>query len=177
MRSGDLLAEEAAWGVGEVDFYFGFGEKVERLRRELLTLLNDLKSQGKSIAVYGASAKGQHAAQLLPHRSRDARFRRRQKHGQARAFHAGHASADSRARKIARSDARLRAAADVELRRRDSRTTGGIPSARRTLHHSDTRCESGLTTGDRRVVNERQKVARQSGVRRWVGLSQVEHQQ
>lgn len=53
-----MLREEAEWGVGDVQFYRGFGAKVERLRRELLKLLGDLKTEGKSIAVYGASAKG-----------------------------------------------------------------------------------------------------------------------
>jgi SAM-dependent methyltransferase len=53
-----LLAEEAAWGVDREEFYQGFGEKVERLRRELLALLGKLKAEGKRIAVYGASAKG-----------------------------------------------------------------------------------------------------------------------
>src|ERR1044071_3392811 len=53
-----LLAEEAGWGVDREEFYQGFGEQVERLRRELLALLGKLKSQGKRIAVYGASAKG-----------------------------------------------------------------------------------------------------------------------
>ena len=57
-RAGDLLREEIAWGVGELDFYLGFGEKVERLRLELLRLLRKLKAEGKRIAVYGASAKG-----------------------------------------------------------------------------------------------------------------------
>jgi SAM-dependent methyltransferase len=54
----DLRREEAAWGVGELDYYLGFGGKVERLRHELLELLRKLKTQGKRIAVYGASAKG-----------------------------------------------------------------------------------------------------------------------
>ena len=53
-----MLDEEAAWGVGDASFYRGFGAKVERLRGELVKLLNDLKAQGKRIAVYGASAKG-----------------------------------------------------------------------------------------------------------------------
>ncbi len=54
----NLLREEAAWGVGEVDFYLGFGGQVESLRSELLDLLRKLKDSGKRIAVYGASAKG-----------------------------------------------------------------------------------------------------------------------
>jgi SAM-dependent methyltransferase len=53
-----LLEEEARWGVDREGFYQGFGEKVERLRRDLLALLSDLKSEGRRIAVYGASAKG-----------------------------------------------------------------------------------------------------------------------
>ncbi|HST51628.1 MAG TPA: class I SAM-dependent methyltransferase [Pyrinomonadaceae bacterium] len=53
-----MLAEEEAWGVGGAEFYEGFGARVEHLRRDLTTLLDHLKSEGKSIAVYGASAKG-----------------------------------------------------------------------------------------------------------------------
>jgi SAM-dependent methyltransferase len=53
-----LLEEEKGWAVGRVEFYRGFGEKVERLRSDLLTLLGDLKAQERQIAVYGASAKG-----------------------------------------------------------------------------------------------------------------------
>jgi SAM-dependent methyltransferase len=53
-----LLAEEAEWGATGAEFYLGFGEKVERLRAGLLALLRELKSEGKRVAVYGASAKG-----------------------------------------------------------------------------------------------------------------------
>ncbi len=53
-----ILKEEADWGVDQFSFYRGFGEKVERLRVELLTLLRKIKSERKQIAVYGASAKG-----------------------------------------------------------------------------------------------------------------------
>jgi SAM-dependent methyltransferase len=53
-----LLAEEAAWGVDQEDFYRGFGTKVERLRDSLVGLLRNLKAEGRSIAAYGASAKG-----------------------------------------------------------------------------------------------------------------------
>lgn len=52
-----LLKKEHAWGVGRHAFYKDFGEKVEHLRRELLSLLRKLKSEGRRIAVYGASAK------------------------------------------------------------------------------------------------------------------------
>jgi hypothetical protein len=54
----ELLRDEQAWGVSELNFYSGFGARVEQLRDELVTLLRDLKAQDKRIAVYGASAKG-----------------------------------------------------------------------------------------------------------------------
>jgi hypothetical protein len=53
-----MLDEETAWGVHRAEFYQGFGQRVERLRGELLGLLRKLKSEGRRIAVYGASAKG-----------------------------------------------------------------------------------------------------------------------
>jgi SAM-dependent methyltransferase len=56
-RVRQLLAEEAAWGVGEFSFYENFGVKVKQLRRELLALLGRLKSEGHRLAAYGASAK------------------------------------------------------------------------------------------------------------------------
>ena len=56
-RVQQLLAEEAAWRVGDFAFYQNFGVKVEQLRHELLTLLRRLKGEGRSLAVYGASAK------------------------------------------------------------------------------------------------------------------------
>lgn len=58
LRVTQLLKEEAEWGVGELDTYQGFGKEIESLRHRLVTLLRDLKVQGKRIAVYGASAKG-----------------------------------------------------------------------------------------------------------------------
>ena len=53
-----LLENEKDWAIGEFEFYRSFRENVDRLRDELVTLLRDLKAQGKRIAVYGASAKG-----------------------------------------------------------------------------------------------------------------------
>ena len=53
-----LLEMERLEGVDGFEFYRGFGEKVEQLRNELVTLLHSLKADGKRIAVYGASAKG-----------------------------------------------------------------------------------------------------------------------
>ena len=53
-----MLQEEAEWGVDTASFYLEFGARVEQLRNDLRDLLKDLKSRGKRIAVYGASAKG-----------------------------------------------------------------------------------------------------------------------
>jgi SAM-dependent methyltransferase len=54
----ELLRDEQAWGVSELNFYSGFGARVKQLRDELVTHLRDLKARDKRIAVYGASAKG-----------------------------------------------------------------------------------------------------------------------
>jgi SAM-dependent methyltransferase len=53
-----LLGEEQRAGADRFSFYRGFGEKVERLRGDLVSLLGDIKSRGGRVAVYGASAKG-----------------------------------------------------------------------------------------------------------------------
>lgn len=54
----NLLAEEEKWGVNRLEFYQGFGAQVEKMRADLLALLSNLKSEGKRLAAYGASAKG-----------------------------------------------------------------------------------------------------------------------
>jgi SAM-dependent methyltransferase len=54
---GRLEAERAA-GLGTFDFYANFGERVDTLRRELLELLRGLRADGKTVAAYGAAAKG-----------------------------------------------------------------------------------------------------------------------
>jgi SAM-dependent methyltransferase len=52
-----LLEEETAWGVGNFDFYQNFNLKVEALKTSLVNLLKQIKSEGKTVVVYGASAK------------------------------------------------------------------------------------------------------------------------
>lgn len=56
-RVNALLEEESGWGAGDFAFYRGFGEKIESLRHNLLACLEEIKSEGKQIAAYGASAK------------------------------------------------------------------------------------------------------------------------
>lgn len=53
-----FLAEEASWGVRDPRSYRQFADRVGGLRSELRATLEELKRQGKSIAAYGAAAKG-----------------------------------------------------------------------------------------------------------------------
>ena len=53
-----MLQDELRWGADRFETYRDFGRRVERLRADLRQLLTRLKADGKSIAVYGASAKG-----------------------------------------------------------------------------------------------------------------------
>ena len=55
---GELLHEERAGGMLDVATYDAFAERVETIRRNLLSMLHDLKVRGKKIAGYGAPAKG-----------------------------------------------------------------------------------------------------------------------
>jgi hypothetical protein len=55
---GELLAIEKSRGILEAGTYLQFAEKVEKLKTRLLALLTSLKKDGKSIAAYGAPAKG-----------------------------------------------------------------------------------------------------------------------
>lgn len=52
------LEIERAEKVDQIDYYRDFSARVEAVKDSLLKLLTDLKSQGKSIAAYGAAAKG-----------------------------------------------------------------------------------------------------------------------
>jgi SAM-dependent methyltransferase len=52
-----LLDEEAALGLNALDYYATFGERVGKLREELVGTLRRLRPQGE-IAAYGATAKG-----------------------------------------------------------------------------------------------------------------------
>lgn len=55
---GQMLADEAAWGVSDLDRYFGYARKVEKLKEDLLALIAGLRAQGLRIGGYGAPAKG-----------------------------------------------------------------------------------------------------------------------
>jgi SAM-dependent methyltransferase len=53
-----LLAEETAWGVGTQASYREFSDNVKGIRLQLRSVLGGLKDSGRTVAAYGASAKG-----------------------------------------------------------------------------------------------------------------------
>jgi SAM-dependent methyltransferase len=53
-----LLSEEAQLGLATLEYFEGFADRVAVLKRQLLSLLGQLKGQGHRIAAYGAAAKG-----------------------------------------------------------------------------------------------------------------------
>ena len=55
---GEFRAKEQALGVATLGYYLTFAEEVERVRCELLAQIAALRREGRSIAAYGASAKG-----------------------------------------------------------------------------------------------------------------------
>ncbi|MCK4783763.1 MAG: class I SAM-dependent methyltransferase [Desulfobacteraceae bacterium] len=52
------LTNESTLGIDKFSYYRNFAIKVNGIRDSLRNLLSDLKSEGKSIAAYGAAAKG-----------------------------------------------------------------------------------------------------------------------
>jgi SAM-dependent methyltransferase len=54
----ELLALEEKLGLTRVEYFRNFGERVARLRQQLIDLLEDLNRSGKRVAGYGAPAKG-----------------------------------------------------------------------------------------------------------------------
>ena len=57
-RIGDLLVREETARLGCVETYSSFSKRIQRLKRDLLRFLIQTKEEGKSIAAYGAPAKG-----------------------------------------------------------------------------------------------------------------------
>jgi SAM-dependent methyltransferase len=53
-----LIAEEAAVGLCSPEYYANFAGRVEALGRKLRATLEGLRSQGHTVAAYGAAAKG-----------------------------------------------------------------------------------------------------------------------
>ncbi|HXC07721.1 MAG TPA: methyltransferase C-terminal domain-containing protein, partial [Steroidobacteraceae bacterium] len=53
-----LRAAESAAGLADLAVYLRFAERVENCRRSLRAFLADAKREGRSVAAYGAAAKG-----------------------------------------------------------------------------------------------------------------------
>lgn len=53
-----ILSYEDKWGVGCIDRYIGYAEKVEKIKTQTLEIIENLKADGNSIGGYGAPAKG-----------------------------------------------------------------------------------------------------------------------
>ncbi|MBN7795255.1 class I SAM-dependent methyltransferase [Parahaliea mediterranea] len=54
----NMLESEHAVGLDRSDYYHKFSQRVATLKNSVNTLLADIKAEGKSIAAYGAAAKG-----------------------------------------------------------------------------------------------------------------------
>ncbi len=54
----ELRAQESAAGLADLATYSRFAERVEECRRSLLAFLAAAKREGKTVAAYGAAAKG-----------------------------------------------------------------------------------------------------------------------
>jgi hypothetical protein len=57
-RAKALLEEEKDFGIGRLETYTSFTEKVKKTKQRILSLLIELKNNGKSIVGYGAPGKG-----------------------------------------------------------------------------------------------------------------------
>ncbi|MBW2991751.1 class I SAM-dependent methyltransferase [Candidatus Woesearchaeota archaeon] len=54
----ELLEKETKEGTNKINYYNDFKNQVNRIKTSLITLLKQIKSQNKTIAAYGAAAKG-----------------------------------------------------------------------------------------------------------------------
>ena len=57
-RVNNLLEKERITGLGELNFYSGFQNEVNKVKNKFIRFLLDTKEAGKTIAGYGAAAKG-----------------------------------------------------------------------------------------------------------------------
>lgn len=57
-RLTETLAQERATGLDSHSYYADFGQRVEQLRDDLMKIIHGAIAEGKTIAAYGAAAKG-----------------------------------------------------------------------------------------------------------------------
>lgn len=55
---GRMQQAELDMGLNKIETYMGFTDRVNNIKKELISILSDLKCQGKKIVGYGAPAKG-----------------------------------------------------------------------------------------------------------------------
>lgn len=53
-----IIRKEKKWGVDKIEKYLGYGEKVEKVKKDVLDLIKKIKSTGAHIGGFGAPAKG-----------------------------------------------------------------------------------------------------------------------
>jgi hypothetical protein len=53
-----VLSEENAFGLDDLETYRGFASRVRKIKRDLLSFLIGASEEGKTVAAYGAAAKG-----------------------------------------------------------------------------------------------------------------------
>ncbi|MBK9533320.1 MAG: class I SAM-dependent methyltransferase [Chitinophagaceae bacterium] len=58
IRVKDLLDKEAAFGLKDLEVYTGFQQKAEKVKNDFTKFLIEAKNEGKTVAGYGAAAKG-----------------------------------------------------------------------------------------------------------------------
>ena len=57
-RVEELIGNEAEVGMHTTAFYTGFQDRAEKVKNDFISFLIEAKRQGKSVAAYGAAAKG-----------------------------------------------------------------------------------------------------------------------
>jgi hypothetical protein len=70
-RYASVRAEEARAGVGTASFYRGFEPRVQKILQDTRSLLDDCRQRGKTVAAYGAAAKGNTFLNALNATARD----------------------------------------------------------------------------------------------------------
>ena len=81
---GDLIREEIDAGVGSLEYYSGFSLSVRQVCDALQKFMSESQKAGKSVAAYGASAKGSTLLNCLGESARHVEFivdRSTHKHG------------------------------------------------------------------------------------------------
>lgn len=53
-----MLNAEESWGVGKRSTYFGYADKVEEVKKQVLALIKKIKATGAQLGAYSAPAKG-----------------------------------------------------------------------------------------------------------------------